>query len=166
MKIGELDVGQDLKFQKRSWRVERTGWIVGLLVVAAALLGLLGQGPLSKAKAAAADNRLVVEYNRFERYQSPVHLNIQFLPAGSTNHEVRLWLDRAFVEGIEMRHLDPEPETVEIDGERFVYVFQTGELPAAVKVFFHFEPNKFGKTPVRLGLVNGPTVEFSQFYFP
>jgi hypothetical protein len=46
-RAGDLEVEQDLDFQQRTWALERAGWIVMLLIIAAALAGFFGGGPLS-----------------------------------------------------------------------------------------------------------------------
>ncbi len=46
-RVGDLEVAQDRTFQRRSWTIQRVGWVVMLLVAAAALAGLTGSGPLS-----------------------------------------------------------------------------------------------------------------------
>jgi hypothetical protein len=166
MKDGDLQIGQDLRFQRRSWAVERVGWIIGGLILIAALLGLFGPGPLSKARTASADKGLSVEYHKFERYQAPVHLRIDIDGKAATNGQIELWLNRAFINALEIKHIDPEPQSVEIREDKFVYSFKANQPVPSAQVCFHFEPNKFGKTRAHVGVVNGPQLQFSQFYFP
>ena len=166
MKSGELEIGQDLKFQKRSWGVERAGWIIGALILFAAILGFFGPGPLNKARAASPDHRLSVEYHKLEHYEAPVHLRVDIAGSVATNGQIHLWINRDYVAALDIEHIDPQPESVEIDEERFVYVFKARRPPANSKVLFRFEPNKFGKTSARVGIVNGPELQFTQFYFP
>lgn len=165
-KIGDLEINQDLKFEKRSWKAERIAWAIGLLILLAALLGFLGPGPLGKATAASSDKSISLDYYRMERYSAPVELRVDVDGKLAKDGELRLWIHRRFVESIEIKHIDPKPDSVEISGERFVYVFKAADAPAILKIFFHIEPNKFGKTQAQLGVVNGPELQFSQFYLP
>jgi hypothetical protein len=56
-------VEEDLEFQLRSWRIQRLGWCAFALYVAAAALGLLGNGALAGRR---------VEKNAYSlAYQSP-----------------------------------------------------------------------------------------------
>jgi hypothetical protein len=165
-RIGELDIGQDLQFEKRWWKIERTGWTIILLVLIAALLGFLGPAPLTKKIAGQRNGPLWLEYYPFERYQAPVELGVQVRPGAVNEKVIRLWLDRHYVEAIEIEHIDPEPESVEIAGDRFVYTFKASDLRQNAKIMFHLEPNKFGKARVRLGLVDGPEIAFTQFIYP
>jgi hypothetical protein len=42
---GDLEIQEDLPFQRREWLVERVAWGVMALLIVAALLGLFGTGP-------------------------------------------------------------------------------------------------------------------------
>jgi len=165
-KIGDLEINQDLGFERRSWKVERVAWIIAALILVAALLGFLGPGPLGKATAASPDKSLSLDYFRVEHYGAPVELHFHIDGALAKDGALQVWLDRDFVEALEIEHIDPKPESVQINGERFVYVFRTASAPETIRIFFHVEPNKFGKTPARAGVVNGPEIRFSQFYMP
>ena len=165
-KIGDLEINQDLNFERRSWKVERVAWGVGLLILVTALLGFLGPGPLGKATAASADKSLSLQYYRVVRQESPVALRVNVDGSLAKNGALRLWLDRKFVDAIEIKHVDPKPEVVEINGERFVYVFKTVAAPSTIQIFFHVEPSRLGNTPSQLGVVDGPQIQFNQFYLP
>ena len=165
-KTGDLEINQDLNFEKRSWKAERVAWAMAALILVAALLGFLGPGPLGKTTAASVDKSISLEYYRIVRDQAPVEWRLQIDGKLVKEGELRLWVDRRFAEAIGTRQIDPEPESVEIDEERFVYAFKALKAPPVIKVFFRFEPNKIGKTPARLGVVDGPAVAFSQFYLP
>ena len=165
-KIGDLEINQDLNFERRSWKVERVAWVIAALVLLAALLGFLGPGPLGKATAASPDKSISLAYYRIERFQAPAEWRLQIDGNLVKQGELRLWVHRRFVEVIGTLQIDPEPESVEIQNERFVYAFKAVNPPPVIKVFVRFEPNKVGKTPAHLGVVDGPAVEFSQFYLP
>ena len=64
-RVGDLEISQDLTFQRRSWIVQRVGWVMLALLILAALGGLFGPGPLSRARAGPHDGPLWVEYQRF-----------------------------------------------------------------------------------------------------
>lgn len=48
-RVGDLELGQDLPFQRREWAVQRIAWAAMAAVLTAALLGLFGSGPVSDA---------------------------------------------------------------------------------------------------------------------
>lgn len=165
-RIGDLEVGQDLQFQEREWKVEIVAWVIVALILIAALLGLLGPGPLSSQIAGQPDSGLWVEYNRFARYQAPEALKVHVRPAGDSDSQVRFSLNRDFVDKVDLKDIEPEPERVEAWPDRFVYIFNLPQSGQATSLIFHFEANEFGPMPVYLGLEGGPELTFNQFYFP
>lgn len=165
-RVGDLEIGQDLRHHALEMKIERGGWIVMALILVAALVGLLGPGPLSSATAGEKGSPLAVEYNRFERYQSPNQMRVHIGAGASRDGKARLWVNREFIENIQLRNIDPEPESIEATADRFVYLFNLPDANSPSAVSFHFEPNKFWQMPVRVGLEGGAEVSFSQFYYP
>jgi hypothetical protein len=88
-RIGDLEIQQDLNYQRREWRIQRLGWVVMRLVILAALLGLLGNGPLSKASVTATDGSLRLDYHRCWHYRNPMTLEIH-APGGATDQAALL----------------------------------------------------------------------------
>jgi hypothetical protein len=62
----QLQIDEDLAFQRREWKIQRVGWGAMALVIIAALLGVFGTGPLSNATLEREGLRL--EYERFCRF--------------------------------------------------------------------------------------------------
>ena len=74
--VGDLEIAQDLAFQRREWTIQRVAWAVMALVALAGLLGLFGgAGPLTRA--AAGNGALRLDYARFERKHAPTELRLQ-----------------------------------------------------------------------------------------
>ena len=165
-RVGDLEINQDLPFQQLSWKLQRIGWGVMALIVVAALAGLLGPGPLSNATAGEKDSMLWVEYNRFERYQSPVMLRIHLGPGAAQDGKARLSINRDYIENIELQHIDPEPESVEVGAQSTAYLFKVADPEKPTAITFHLEPNTRGWLPVRIGLPGAPPLSFRQFLYP
>ena len=165
-RVGDIEVSQDIEHQRLEWKIERVCWVVMALVVFAALAGLLGHGPLSRAEAGERGSALRAEYHRFERYQGPTAIRLHLGPGLGGGGQVRLWVARSFVENIELHHIDPEPLVVEAAGDRFVYVFRVTEAGRPTSVTYHYEPNRYGRMPVSLGIEGGPELAFRQFIYP
>jgi hypothetical protein len=168
-RVGEMEVGQDLEFQRRSWWWQRVGWALMVLTLVAALLGLFGSGGLlAAAEAGGRGSALWVEYNRFGRLDAEdttlrVHLE---QGAASGGGLVRLWLSREYLEGVVIRTITPEPESVEAGPDRFTYVFRASDPSRPVVLTFHLEPDRMGRLPGQIGLEGGQTISFSQFIYP
>jgi hypothetical protein len=165
-RVGDLEIGEDIAHQETMWKVERAGWILMALLLIAALLGLLGPGPLSNATASDPGSLIRVEYERFVRHQAPVELRIHLGSASVHDGRVRLWLNREFITRAQIERIDPEPERTELDSHRFVYVLDTPKMEESSQAIIHFKPAGFGLTRVQLGLVGGPEVEFKQWVYP
>jgi hypothetical protein len=80
---GGLQIEQDLEYQQRAWTVQRVGRVMMALAVLAALAGLLGPGPLSRASAGATGDPLRLEYERFLRFQTPTSPSIELSPTAA-----------------------------------------------------------------------------------
>lgn len=165
-RIGDLEIGEDIAHQQTMWRVERVGWVLMALILVAALLGLLGPGPLSHTTANDRQSVLSVEYDRFVRNQAPVEFRI-YLSSGAVHEgDVRLWLNREFVMRAQIDQINPEPERTELDSRRFIYVLAAPKLEESSQATIHFKPNGFGLTRVQLGIDGGAEVEFTQWVYP
>ena len=165
-RVGDLEIAQDLSQEHREWRIERAGWIAGALLLLAALLGLLGPGPLSSATAGEPHSSLWVEYERFQRYQAPATIRVHFGPGVARGGEARVALNRAFVESVDLRHIDPAPARVEAGSDRFTYAFLVADSSRPSAVTFRFEPDTFGRVPVEVEAEGGPRLRFRLFYYP
>lgn len=163
--VGDLEVAQNLGFQRGEWVSQRAGWVVALLIGVAALLGVLGgEGPLTRA--VVEDDRLRVELLRFERRHAPTKLRIVAAPGSAPQGQLQLWMDRSSVEGVEIDLIEPEPEPVEAEGDRLVFGFRVADPNQPSAVVFPLQHDDWGVKTARLGLVDGPDVEFRQVVYP
>ena len=165
-RAGSLEVGQDTIFQRYQWTVQRWGWAILALVLLAALLGLLGRGPLSSTDAEAPDQSLRVKYNRFIRVRAPADLKISVAAKASQNGAIRLWIDREYLDHLQVKHITPRPEHEEAGSDRHIFVFRAAAPGNPVEIVLHFEPEKPGPHTCRVGLVDGPELSFEQFAYP
>ena len=165
-RVGDLEIAEDLQYHQRAWTLERIGWSVMLLVIVAALAGLLGPGPLSNAVAGRQGSTLWVEYNRFERYQSPTVLRVHFSSSAAKQGKVRLYLNRDFIQQVRVQRIEPEPESVAVGSQSTAYTFNVLRQKGPAIVVFHYEPNTQGSVPIHVGLHGGPRLSFSQFLYP
>lgn len=162
--IGGLELDEDLPHQRREWTVQRVGWVVMALVVLAALAGLLGHGPLSQATARSDDGTVSVEYDRFERLQSPGRYAVLLAPAVVPGERVELRFGPEWVKRAEIERVDPQPVEVRAEGAAMVYTFAT--TPGQpVRVQVQFRTQAFGSLPVTID-VAGRRLDFRQFIYP
>jgi hypothetical protein len=154
----ELEIDEDLEFQKKEWRAQRVGFLLLVAFVLAALLGVTGMGgPLSNGTAGQQDGPVFVEYERFVRRgaMSTIRLHLRTAPG-----TVRFWVSAAYFEQVRVESVAPHPQTVSADANRRVYTIQAGSPD--VTVTLDVEHQSAGRIDVAVGLVDGPFVQFSQ----
>jgi hypothetical protein len=164
--VGDLFIKDDPGFRRKEWLFERIGWAVMALILLAALLGLLGPGPLSNATAGEEGGALWVNYQRFAHRSAPTTLEIHAGPGTAQDGRLRLWISRAVVGQNEVRSLQPQPEQASAVGDRFVYTFNVDDPGQEAVVFLHLEPHNYFRQQVALGVEGGPEVRFTQVLYP
>jgi hypothetical protein len=161
------DKGKDIDYQRREWHAQRIGWAVMVLLVLAALLGLLGgSGPYATARVESSDGSLEAHYMRLERHHAPGRLTVKVDPAFVEAGEVRLWLEADYAQVLEIQSIVPEPESTELGTDRVIYVFTVGDVAGETEITFSYEHDGLWRHQAQLGLENGAPVAFSQFVFP
>ncbi len=165
-RIKDLEIAEDLDYQKRSWVVQRVGWVVMGLLALAGLLGVFGPGLAGEAKVGKPSDRLWVEYERFERFQSPGQLRVHLEPGAEKAGQVRIRLSRDYIDQVQLQQVTPDPILVEAKGDHLVYVFQTAKLEQTTAITFYFQPQQIGSISGSVGLDTEPALSFSQFIYP
>jgi hypothetical protein len=153
-----MEIETDLEFQRRVWRAQRIGWLVIGAVIVAALSGVFGTGPLSRAATDGAGLR--VEYDRFARREQPMRLRL-VLPESKSDAQVSL--AREYLEGLRIERVVPEPREVESAGRWLVYRFSG---PGPLAVVFDVQPIAFGRLEGIAKISPGARVAFQQFIYP
>jgi hypothetical protein len=161
-----LELPQDPVFQRREWRIQRLGWVIWAGIVAAAIAGLLGPGPLSKREAASVDGRLRVRYERFAHHHHPMLLEVALRPENETQDKLRVHLSQLLLDRIELRRIEPEPIARELDSSGAWYEFRCTPGVLSAKVVFHYECNAMGPGDGELRLAGSDPVLLKQFVYP
>ncbi|MCQ8240919.1 hypothetical protein [Rhizosaccharibacter radicis] len=104
----ELQVGYDRMFEERWRRAELLGRAVMLLVVLAALAGLLGRGPFSHHSLRSPDGTLVVDFEPVARSGTDTQITLHLSPA-ACQEEAAIWLNGNFVEPMGLSGSQPMP---------------------------------------------------------
>src|SRR5688572_19397117 len=146
-KPGQID---DLSHERSNWKIEHWGWAGMGAVAFAGLLGLLGNGPLSKATVGRKDSNLWVEYNRYERYQAPAAMRLHVGKLGLSTALPALTINREYVDKVDFERIVPEPEQVKAAGEDYIYIFNFAATNQPATITLHLKPTGYGKVPVRL----------------
>jgi hypothetical protein len=161
----DFEIDQDEEFERRSFTVQRAGWILMAVIVVAAAGGLLGSGPLARATA-AAPGAFTIEYQRLTRYQSDQTLHIHLDPAVTRGREARVWINRAFLDSSKIESVVPTPLRVEGEADRLYYVFHMAKPGDRLFVAFNIQAEQVGLVQGRIGVRDGREVAFTQLVYP
>ena len=160
-----LEVSEDLAFQRRSWFVQRAGWIAMAAVVMAALLGGFGPGLLNRAETSTVADSLRVSYARAWRVTSPMELRVQLRPTPGAD-QAGVWLEQSYLERVLVNRVMPEPAQVRASESRVTYLFDLEPNAGGLTVIFYVEPQRFGLIRGRAGTMGGMSATFAHFVFP
>lgn len=152
----ELQISQDMRFQRREWKLQRVGTLLLGLVLVATVLGLFGDGPLSKAR--RESGRFAVEYERFGRFGSPVVLQLNV--KGD-----RLWLGEAFLRNVQVNSVVPEPTAWRDTGNRHELEFAVPSGASELEVALHVSFREYGKLVGEAG-AGEDSVAWEQWIYP
>ena len=160
-----MQIDEDLAHQRLEWRLERIGWAAMALLVVAALVGLLGYGPLSHASAGDAAT-LAVDYDRIQRASAPTAYRFHVAPALAGNGEVRLRFDAALLDEVELESILPEPREVRTGPGYTEFAFATAAGDEPATIMFEFRPATFGHVRGRVTSEGAPPLLFDQYILP
>lgn len=162
-RVREIEIDDDLAFQKRLWKVQSYGQMaIGILIVLSALGLFGGKGPLARAEKTDQNGALRLEYDRFIHYDAPVVLRLNLIP-GSANE---VWFDRNYLSHFKLEQVEPDPKRVEVGTDRITFVFNRNDIDKPSQVSFHLEAEKIGTYRGKVAVGNQTPLEFKQFAFP
>lgn len=160
-----LEVQRDEVFQRREHRAQLVGRAcIGLLVLAAAL-GLFGTGPLSWDEARSEDGDLTLAYERFARRGAPLELTVTLDPVLAEDGYWELAVERAYLEGMDVRGITPEPSEHIIQGGDVLLRWPSAGGSAPLVVTFSLEGDTLGSLAGALQS-RGRSLSFSHFLYP
>lgn len=161
-----IEINEHRAHQRREWRIERIGWMLMALLAVAALLGLLGNGPLSHASA-GQPGALVVRYERLQRSGAPTEYRFEVAPALVRDGQLRLRFDAALLDEVKLESLIPEPTQVRAGPDHVDFVFAVDPVPGApARLEMQFEPTTFGRVRGRITAAGAAPLLLDQFVFP
>jgi hypothetical protein len=165
-RVGDLDIDQDLGFQRAEWRVQRGGWIAMLAIILAALAGAFGRGPLAAASAGSESAGLVVDYDRLLRKQAASQLEIRLPAASLAGNEARILIDSTLLSAITIERMAPEPEREEAAPNGVIYTFRLSQTGAPQRILVEYQATAPWRHRGFVSLPEHPPVYLSLFVYP
>lgn len=159
--------GQELEgVPQRTLRGRWLGWLVLTVIVLAALVGLLGPGPLSWTTATDPAGVVELEYSRFTRRLANTDLQVTITPELGSTGSVQLWISSEYLVETSVQQVVPEPVIwAGVDGGT-VLVFPLAEPAAPVTVQIQLQPNWVGPLRGAIGGAGREPIQFWQFAYP
>lgn len=159
-----LEVHQQLTFARREWKIQRFAWACMAAVLAAALAGLFGNGPLSRATASAGD--LHIEYDRFVHADAPTELKVSVVNlSGDT---ALLEIDRSLVEALDMRRMQPRATRALSTAHSVIFEFALSDAHE-LHVLIEADPQSAGVVSGALRIrspAGEPAIRVKQWVYP
>jgi hypothetical protein len=162
----EVEVGYDGRFERRWHYAELAGRAVMLVVVTAALTGLLGRGPYSHHTIGSGATGLAVDYEPVARFGNMTQITFHASPA-SCGHGMTLRLSSKFIEPMGLQTVIPRPlsSTPLPDGMLLHYDLQPDTCQNAVVRLFA-KPAAIGFVPLQAQLNAYPELAWKTFILP
>lgn len=156
----ETDEG--LEYQRKNWRAQRIGWVLMGLFITLGLLGVFGDGPLTRARAGSPD-ALEARYNRVWRLQTEARVELTTMPDSSG--QVTLRVEESLLDRAEIRFVSPEPRRIEAvrGGQEVVF---DAKRDGPVSLVVGITPSRIGRFRTRLATPNSTPLTLSVLVLP
>ncbi len=158
----EVAVGEDVEFQRKWWKFEKSVWVVFTILVILDLVGAFGRGPLAKAHRQNKDLR--ISYERIERTGTPSVLNVQFSESAIRDGQIQLWASEDLVTRLGNKQVAPQPATSIVGKGGILYTFPATQQPA--EAVFSLQPSAPGLYRLAFQTPGAPEVQFKILVMP
>ncbi len=164
--VGDLQIERDLPYQRREWVIERIGWAGLLIIILAALVGLLGRGPISRTTQVNADQTVRLGYARFARYGERCPLRLEIVEDAAKRNEITVTINQEYLNGLKLVRVSPSPIREEPSFDTQVFVFSSAGSSGPITITFDVEPEKLGLRSGEITVAGRPKLSFTQYVYP
>lgn len=165
-RVGDLQIDEDIGFQEREWTAQRFGWAALFVVVALAVLGFFGNGPISWTSATSSDGTLEADFERYGRRGGTQSLTVRADASAASNGEWQLDISSEYLGAVRVETITPQPDSVEAVPGASRYTFLQATDGADLRVEFALRPDTLWDASGDLQLVGAGAVTVRHFFFP
>lgn len=145
---------------------ERIACFVMALISAAALAGLLGNGPLSTTVNADPWGLLHAELGRFQRNSAPTEMRLHVAQLATAGNYVEIEFQHSFLDAFKVEPTVPEPERTVARANGIILVFAIKPGDATPVWRFKLVLRSIGLTVVELGLPGREALKRTVLIYP
>lgn len=153
----ELEIKEELDLHERGWKIQKVGWTLIILTMVVGLLGLFGEGILSRQHLQSGN--IEAEYDRFFRYESEMKIRIE-----STNEPIAsISIPQQYLKEFRIESFVPEPEKNTATGNDITYSFSSGKNHI---VDIYLIPKNFGTINGTMKVNGANQIPLNHFIYP
>ena len=156
-------IREDMTLQRATWRFERIGWFVLLVLIGLTLAGLFSTGPLSQVNDQTADGTLEIRYERFSRNGAEDEIIVT--AHGAPGQFLRLALGGRLLEGFSIEALNPQPAPLTSDG-RDLIIPMLADRKGVATLYLTIRSNGMGLYQGYVRLNDGEHLAVPKFVYP
>ena len=162
----EIEISEDIAFQRRSWQAQRVGRLLVFLLVGAALTGVVGGGGLANVTITAPDGTIAVEHRRVLRNHADAPLDVRVSGDSSVAAPLTLWLSRELVRSLDLERAVPATTKEWSEDGRVMLEFAPPPSGRGGEIRLHLRTRNPGRLEGELGVVGGGAVRLRFMVLP
>ena len=152
-----LQIDESLSLHRTGWIVQRIGWVIIVMIMIAGLLGLFGEGMLSKTEPASGG--IKATYERFFRFEAEMKIVVE----SSGDHISNISFSQSYLKNFKILRFIPEPEGNNTSSGEVIYNF----LPAQNRlVTIYLTPTNQGGISGDMKVNRSNVISLHHFIYP
>ena len=152
-----LEIDESINLHRTGWIVQRIGWVIIIGIMAAGLMGLFGEGPISRAHPLTGG--IETTYERFFRFESEMKIVIR----SSGEHISNITFSQHYLKNFKILRFIPEPENNTTTTDKIIYNFLPGQNEL---VSIYITPTSYGTIKGTMHVNDVNTFTLHHFIFP